>query len=54
MDVDGDIVSIVFDDDIDDDIVDDMNWVGSVVVDELDVVDDGDIDVILDSLSVVC
>ena len=50
MDVDGDIVSIVFDDDI----VDDMNWVGSVVVDELDVVDDGDIDVILDSLSVVC
>ena len=51
MDV-GDVsVSIVFDVDI----VDDVDLVlGSVDNDELDVVEAGDVDVILDSLSVVC
>ena len=49
VDVGDDIVSILFDDDV----VDDMDWVGSVDNDELDVVEGGDIDVILDSLSVV-
>ena len=51
VDVDGDIVSIVFDVDI----VDDMDLVlGCVDNDELDVVEGGDVDVILDILAVVC